>query len=192
LEVCSGGTVEKIAVNLVERYSGVKVDAVLLQPDLFEDKLRGELPEQFAHGFHALGASLHILGGVTHGEEHGLDTLGARRVVQVGISVGYIRHADESGSGLCLIDRFLEALQAADTAEGEAFRLREAVGCGEPFKESRRIICLIMLNTAISRRHRLIRRLYTIMDIHRNKVDKLSRIKHFRNYPHEQYYMGHQ
>ena len=37
-EVCSGGAAEKISVNLVERYSGVKVDAALLQPDLFEEQ----------------------------------------------------------------------------------------------------------------------------------------------------------
>lgn len=81
LEICSGGSVEKISVNLVERYSGVKVDAVLLQPDLFREKPRHELTEQFAHRFHTLGTSLHIFGGVAHSEKHCLDTSGARRVV---------------------------------------------------------------------------------------------------------------
>ena len=89
LKVSTGTAAEKISVNLVERYLGVEVDVVLLQPDLFREKPRHELPEQLAHNFHTLGASRHILGGVSHSEKHRFDATGARRIVQLRIAVGY-------------------------------------------------------------------------------------------------------
>lgn len=97
------------------------------------------MPEQFTHYFHALCASRHIFGGVAHSEKHRFDAAGARRVVQLGIAVGYIADADEGGLGLRLVDRFLEAVKSADTAEGKTFRPCKAVGGGQVLEETCRV-----------------------------------------------------
>lgn len=43
---------------------------LFLDSRLFLDEQRHELPEQLAHGVHALLPGLHIIDGVSHGEEH--------------------------------------------------------------------------------------------------------------------------
>lgn len=79
---------------------------------------------------------------MAHSEKHGFDAAGARRVVQLGIAVGYIADADECGLGLCLVNRFLEAGKSRHAAEGEFFSLSEAVGCGQSLEESGRVLPL--------------------------------------------------
>ena len=76
---------------------------------------------------------------MAHGEEYRLDTSGTRRVVQLGIAVGYVADAYESGLSLRLVDRFLEAVKSADTAEGKTFLQCKSVGCGQVFEETCRV-----------------------------------------------------
>ena len=139
LKISAGAAGEKVTVNLVERDTGVDVNAIFFEPRFLQNKLRGELPEQFAHGFHALGASFHIFGSVAHGEENSFDSPCPRRVIEFRVAVGDVADAHESGCRLHLRQGFLEALQAADTAEDEVLFLSKNIRGGESFKESSRI-----------------------------------------------------
>ena len=61
LEVCAGASAEEVSVNLVERYSRVEVDAVLLQLGFLQDQLRHVLAEEFAQGLHAACPCRHVV-----------------------------------------------------------------------------------------------------------------------------------
>ena len=98
-------------------------------------ELRHELTEHLSHGVHAGVACPHIVNLVAHGEKHGLHSPCARRVVQLGVAVGDVAHADKCQRLLHVIKCFLETVQSADAAKGEAFTFCQAVGRGEVFKK---------------------------------------------------------
>lgn len=95
LEKGAGAAAEEISVNLVERYSRVEIDAVVLKLGFLQYELRHELPEHLSHGVHAGVASRHIVNLVAHGHEDCLHTASSRRVVQLGVAVGDVAHADK-------------------------------------------------------------------------------------------------
>ena len=146
LEKGAGAAREEISVNLVERYSRVEIDAVVLQLGFLQNELRHELPEHLAHGVHAGVACPHVVNLMAHRHEDCLHTASSRCVVLLGVAVGDVAHADKSQRLLHIIKCFLETVQSADPAKGEALRFCEAI-CGGQFLE---IFCRIPVNPSLT------------------------------------------
>ena len=123
---------------------------MVLKFGFLQNEQRHILTEQLAHGLHAAEPCVHIVNLVAHRHEDCLHTASARRVVQFGVAVGDVAHADKCQRLLHIVKCLLEAVQSADLAKGEFFTLCQAVGCGEIFKELGRTPAIIGIIVYIS------------------------------------------
>lgn len=135
LEIGTGAAGEEILVNFLEGDAWVEVDVMLLLLGLFKDEFAHELAEQLAHGIHARLACGHVAEGVAHGEEYCLYAARVGTVVHFDVTLADVRHGDDGGGGLELLEGFLEAVKTADLGEGEGMGLGEFVGGCEPLEK---------------------------------------------------------
>ena len=135
MEIGARAAGEKVLVDFLEGDAWVEVDAVLFKAGLFEDEFAHELAEKLAHGVHARLACGHVVEGVTHGEEDGLDAARVGRVVHFDVALADVADGDDGRGGLELLEGFLEAVQAGDLGEGELLFFGEFVGGCESLEE---------------------------------------------------------
>ncbi len=64
---------------------------------------------------------------MAHGEENRFDSSGVGTVVHLDVALGDVRHGDDGGGGLELLEGFLEAVKTADLGEDKFFGLGEFV-----------------------------------------------------------------
>ena len=90
LEESTGTAREEVLVDFLKGDTRVEIDIMLLLLRLFKDELAHKLPEQLAHGVHALLACCHVIDGMAHGEEHCLHSSSVRTVVHLDIALAYV------------------------------------------------------------------------------------------------------
>ena len=93
------------------------------------------MPEQFPHGIEAIKTGCHVSQLVTHGEKDRLDSSSAGRVVELGVTLGGVRDADEGSGGLHSSEGILEALQTAHFTKAKLLVPGKNIGGGETLEK---------------------------------------------------------
>lgn len=139
LEACASTTAGEILRDFGKTYARIEVQLTLLELRFLKDKFRHELPEQFAHSFHAVGAQIGLVDRITHSKENGLNAARTRRVVKFYEAFGNVIDTDESGLRLRAFEQLLKVSCSRDGAKAEFLCLCKAICLSEGAEKLRGI-----------------------------------------------------